>query len=179
MGLRDTLNQNSAVVMVIAVLGIVVCAVLIGRGLSRGSSAGVGEVHYYDLNTDKIFIGVAQRQEPVEAPSGPTAEGKPAGVRAHIVSCGKCRSNYDGMTAQQIEEAGAYLAYLIINPPMPTVDSSGANTADPRMLILSDPMVRAVDGGPWMSAGSAKAMALLTQARDRCEAGANLLACHP
>jgi len=36
---------------------------------------------YYDLNTGKLFIAEAGLEPPIQAPSGPTPDGKPAGVR--------------------------------------------------------------------------------------------------
>jgi len=41
---------------------------------------------YYDLNTGKLFIAEAGLEPPIQAPSGPTPDGKPAGVRAYVLS---------------------------------------------------------------------------------------------
>jgi hypothetical protein len=41
---------------------------------------------YYDLNTGKLFTAEKGLVPPIEAPSGPLPDGKPAGVRAYIVS---------------------------------------------------------------------------------------------
>ena len=41
---------------------------------------------YYDLNTGKLFIAEKGREPPIEAPSGPLGDGKPAGVRAYVLS---------------------------------------------------------------------------------------------
>ena len=179
MGLRDALNQNSTVVTVIALLVLGVCVLLIGRVIWGGPASGPGDIYYYDLNTGKVFVGVAQPQEPVDAPSGETPEGKPAGVRATILACGKCRSNFAGMTADEIKQAGAELAYLLINPPMPTGDPSGPGTADPRMLMMPDPVIRTVDGSDWIRASSAEGLALMSRFKDQCEPGTDVVPCNP
>lgn len=41
---------------------------------------------YYDLNTRELFAARAGQTPPIEAPSGPTAEGEQAGVRAVVMS---------------------------------------------------------------------------------------------
>lgn len=45
---------------------------------------------YYDLNTKKPFRSKTLMCPPIEAPSGPAADGAPAGVRAYVFSCGSC-----------------------------------------------------------------------------------------
>jgi len=46
----------------------------------------VEKAWYYDLNTGKLFIAEAGRKPPIDAPSGPSPDGKPAGVRAYVLS---------------------------------------------------------------------------------------------
>lgn len=41
---------------------------------------------YYDLNTGKLFTAEKGLEPPIEAPSGPLPDGKPAGVRAYVLS---------------------------------------------------------------------------------------------
>jgi hypothetical protein len=47
----------------------------------------VGEqAWFYDLNTGKLFTAGSELAGPIEAPSGPLADGKPAGVKAYVFS---------------------------------------------------------------------------------------------
>lgn len=39
---------------------------------------------YYDLNTGKLFKSKVGQAPPIEAPSGPLEDGRPAGVRAYV-----------------------------------------------------------------------------------------------
>jgi hypothetical protein len=41
---------------------------------------------YYDLNTGELFIAEKGLEPPIPAPSGPLPDGKPAGVRAYVLS---------------------------------------------------------------------------------------------
>jgi len=41
---------------------------------------------YYDLNTGGLFTAEKGLEPPIEAPSGPLPDGKPAGVRAYVLS---------------------------------------------------------------------------------------------
>lgn len=41
---------------------------------------------FYDINTGKLFQGSPKKTGPIQAPSGPTADGEPAGFRAHVYS---------------------------------------------------------------------------------------------
>ncbi len=46
--------------------------------------------YYYDLNTGKLFVAATDDFPPIEAPSGPAPDGRKAGVRAYVFSCGDC-----------------------------------------------------------------------------------------
>jgi hypothetical protein len=41
---------------------------------------------FYDLNTGKLFTANKGLTPPIEAPSGPLPDGRPAGVRAYVLS---------------------------------------------------------------------------------------------
>lgn len=53
---------------------------------------------YYDLNTGKLFTARIE-SPPIDAPSGKLPDGKPAGVRAHVYSCGRCDLEADRQVA--------------------------------------------------------------------------------
>ncbi|MFB0524031.1 MAG: hypothetical protein ACETVZ_00700, partial [Phycisphaerae bacterium] len=41
---------------------------------------------FYDLNTGKLFVAESDQIPPIEAPSGPLPNGRPAGVKAYVLS---------------------------------------------------------------------------------------------
>ncbi|NQU09161.1 hypothetical protein HQ590_00095 [bacterium] len=89
------------------VLGAVAAVVLIAATIHlvwqiRGPRglAAPSQDWFYDLNTQQLFAAPLGTIPPVAAPSGPLPDGKPAGVRAYVYSCGAC------------EPAALYVAYL-------------------------------------------------------------------
>lgn len=117
MKIRDYLNQNSSVGILAAVVLLVISLFIIYRQLT-GSGGGprITELYYYDLNTGRVFVAPIEAVPPIETDSG-DYQGEPAGVRANIFACGSCRKSYAGMTPEEIESAGADLAYLQKYPP--------------------------------------------------------------
>jgi hypothetical protein len=116
MHLREWLNNNSAVATVGAVVLMVIALAFIYfqmLGAPEGRSAY--SAYYYDLNTERVLVDTLAAA-PIETDSGPH-KGEPAGVRAGIFSCDECASSYAGMTAEQVEQAGATIAYLQKEPP--------------------------------------------------------------
>jgi hypothetical protein len=177
MGLRESINQNSAVVTIITLLILIACVVFIVRGLWGGRTAKAGDVYYYDLNTGKLFFSAASMEELIEAPSGAGPDGKPAGVRAYIISCGKC-ANYDGMSADEVEQAGGFLAYLHYTPKPPPM-AEGPAGMGPALHGLPDAQLRAVAGGSWVSASSPEGDRLIAAVKEHCAGGGDVSICYP
>jgi hypothetical protein len=109
MGLRAKLNDNPVVSVVAATALLLVCISVVLLQFGE-EGASFKERYFYDVNTGKIFIDSGRA--PIKAPSGPTDDGEPAGMRATIYACGECRGSYAGMTRQAIEQADATLAYV-------------------------------------------------------------------
>ncbi|MBN1816343.1 MAG: hypothetical protein JW828_03225 [Sedimentisphaerales bacterium] len=85
---RAWLNSHPQIVLGVAVgsfllLIVVVISLLIG-GPEGASTEQIKRIWYYDLNTKQLFAAKATQIPPIAAPSGPTSEGKPAGVRAYV-----------------------------------------------------------------------------------------------
>lgn len=112
MSAREFFNNNPAVVTGGAVLVLVICLTLISCQLFGlgGNSASGDKVVYYDLSTDKIMLLKA-----VDRPASPLADNATA-FRATIHACGECGKIKDGMTQQEIEDAGMFVAYLMEIP---------------------------------------------------------------
>ena len=90
MNVREWLNNNSAVATLVAVVVLVISlAILVYTG-GGGSRVTEIDLYYYDLNTGELFTASSRLIPPIEAPSGPTPEGEPAGVRAYLYSCSDC-----------------------------------------------------------------------------------------
>lgn len=108
MSLREYLDQHSSTVTILAVVLLVIAlgiVVMTSRGLGGGGGEVV-EFYYYDLDTGELFASTA-------------ADTGTEGVRAYVMSCGEC-GDYSGMTAQEVEAAGAKIAYLLRTDPNET-----------------------------------------------------------
>ncbi len=115
---REWLNQNSAlttvatVVLLICALGFAMCH------LTKSSFSGtaLSKSYYYDLVEGKVFGGpLLNVLPPIDGPNGPISDGdqqKKAGLRAYIFDCGGCSTDFEGMTLQEVEAAGARIGYL-------------------------------------------------------------------
>jgi hypothetical protein len=138
MSIRDRINNNPFVSTVAIVLLLGVSLTLIWSQVGTGGPQQFPDtVYYYDLNTSKLFAGprnpgqqgsIEQATNPnqstgaqqvqnnagknrIEAPSGPTDDGKPAGVRAWVFACGTCPSLL-GKTYKEALETEAEFAWV-------------------------------------------------------------------
>ncbi len=111
MGLRDTLNNNSAVVTVGAVAILVMALGILFYSQSGGTSGRVNvpqERYFYDLKDKTLYKVSMDTISPSPAPSG--GEGVEAFVMTCEDSCGG--KDLSGMTAEQVAEQGFFIAYL-------------------------------------------------------------------
>jgi hypothetical protein len=121
MSIRNWLNQNPAVSTGIAGVVLVLCLGLVYMQLGGGGGRP-DQSYYVDLNTNEIFTGEFQGREPepIEAPSGPTDDGQPAGVTAYIHACGSC-GDYTGKTVEEVnnmeDSEVTYLMRFVASEP--------------------------------------------------------------
>ena len=167
----------------LAVIVIVVAAFAIYRQ-ARSSTPQRPPTHewFYDLNTGKIFSAPADQVPPIAAPSGATKDGQPAGVRARVLSCGKCT------------ESQQFVAYLetytpedrerllrLQNPTIPTEKPA----VIPEMQAAADPLaggrslVRRPTDSDWVSMQSREGAQIVREADQKCGAGKRSRMCLP
>ncbi len=90
LGARRWINrQNPKIIISITVVTVLVLLTTVIGLLSSGEAPKVKEYKkgwFYDLNTSKLFVAKSKLTPPIEAPSGPLENGKPAGVKAYVFS---------------------------------------------------------------------------------------------
>ena len=89
LALRKWANDNPAFVIALASISVLVLLVVIVRLSWPQHVPQVVEYEkewYYDLNTGRLFAAKKGLTPPIEAPSGPMPDGRPAGVRAYVLS---------------------------------------------------------------------------------------------
>ena len=82
------INANPRLIISITAASVLVLVVTIGL-LMPGEAVKVKEYDkgwFYDLNTGQLFVAKSDAVVPIEAPSGPLPNGKPAGVLAYVFS---------------------------------------------------------------------------------------------
>ncbi len=77
--------------IVLGILGVILAIVIVGVVWYSLPEKEVDLIEYeqdwyYDLNTGKLFTADAGQSPPIQAPSGPLPDGRPAGVRAYVFS---------------------------------------------------------------------------------------------
>lgn len=186
MNARDFLNNNSALVTIIAVVILVVSLGVIIMNTRGPGAVQTVDLYFYDLNTGQLFVAASDQIPPIDVPGGQpiqTAQGpKPAGVRAHVFACGTC-PDVTGMNADQVKAAGAQIAYI----EMFTEQGKAAMTAPPNAQgpgpMMVDPMeqtlVAKAEDRKWLPMYSEQGYRLTEGAIQPCPDGSPPLACRP
>jgi hypothetical protein len=188
MNVRDFLNNNSSVVTILAVVVLVFALGAIVM-TSKGPSGRRGPVdlYFYDLNTGKVFIAASDQYPPIEVPSGATALGNNAGVKAYVFSCGECES-YDGMTSEEIEASGGFIGRLemytaeelaVMEQARSGQGGPGAGGPAGRMppmmlgpdMMMGGMLTKRPEDDTWVSANTQAGMSMMMDISKRCPSG--------
>ena len=116
--------------------------------------------YFYDQNTKELFALPADTPAPMERPSGPY-NGEPAGVKAHVFSCGQCS-----------EESKRFIAYL--EKPLAPEDRPPPD--DPRSEVF---LMKRPDDTKWVESDSSEATAIAQEVFKRCAIGERANFCRP
>lgn len=191
MKMRDFLNNNSALVTILAVVILVISlGVIIMNTRGPGAIRAI-DLYFYDVSNGQLFVASSDQIPPID-----TAGGANMGVRAHVFACGECPSDLAGLNAEQVKQKGAYIAYLEMYTPQGkqalTAASQGAAAGGPEggqqgppPEAMIDPMQqtlvkRAEDpNDKWLSMYSPQGYQLTDQSVSQCPDGSPARACRP
>jgi hypothetical protein len=157
--IRQWLNNHQAISTTLVLVVLITSLIFLGSFFTADSTPDYS-VYYFDLNKRVVFEGRTGRA-PVEAPSGPTDDGEPAGVKAFIYACGQCKGSYAGMAPNDIRNSadGALLAYV-------------------QKAHEGFPMFSSPEEIQWVHFNSSKGDALAARRPD-CSNGQQARRCHP
>ncbi|MEX0744702.1 MAG: hypothetical protein WD118_03795 [Phycisphaeraceae bacterium] len=110
MSIRDTLNNNSAVVTIAAVVILCVALAVIIWNSTGGPSFQPRDIYFVDLNTDEIFVAKSDQYPPIAAPSD--TDGQTSGVGVRIYACGECPTDLEGRSVRDLGGEDVWVAYL-------------------------------------------------------------------
>ncbi len=183
MKLRDFLNNNSALVTILAVVVLVIALGVIVMQLQPPRTAGAIDLYFYDMTSGQLFTASSDQIPPIETSNGPHA-----GVRAHVFACGECPGNLSGMTAEQVRQQNAYIAYLEMYTPQGKQALTAASQPQPEgegppPSVMMDPMeqtlVKRIEDSRWLSMYSEAGYRLTDEAITQCPDGSPARACRP
>lgn len=182
MGLRDYMNNNSSVVTIVAVVVLVIAlGIIVMTSKGPGRSGYIVDIYFFDLNTGKVFIGKSDQRPPIATDSGPTTDGKKAGVLAYISACGECK-NYNGMTVDELKAAGAFVSRLekFTDQALAAMEAaeSGQNGAPIDYDMMNAIVIKRPQDANWVPLESAAGMRILSEQETLCPGGA-VMTCLP
>lgn len=164
--IRNLMNEYNVVVSLVAVVLTIGALLFLFRTAFPNSSPQNLPVYYYDLSNGELFAGPSNQLPPIETPSKGMIGGQPAGVRAHVLSCGDCSNPKE-----------RYIAYLesftpegkkaMLDPVIPTDPSKGPPMT-PMEREEGHIFARPTQEGGWAKATSEEGMKIMTEARTPC-----------
>ena len=89
LNIRKWINDNPRIIISITAASAFVFLLIVIGQLMPGKALKFEEnekAWFYDLNTGELFVAKSSKIPPIKAPSGPLANGEPAGVKAHVFS---------------------------------------------------------------------------------------------
>lgn len=167
---RNWLNNNSAMVTILAVVVLILSlGYIIIQNRPASYAPRIYDVYYYDLGEKKLFVDKNNKFAPITAPSGENR-----GARAYVYSCGEC-SDSSSLFIGHLEMFTPDAKKNLENPP--PIDADG-NT--PYIDYYEEGrMVRAeAENAKWLPANSNEAFQITEAVHTRC-GGQPAKACNP
>ena len=165
LAIRDWLSRSPKLVLsasVLLVVGVMVFLVWLTLPKEVVEVENYEKDWFYDLNHRSVFVGRRGQIPPIEAPSGPLANGEPAGVRAYVFTY----SN-DPYTTD------TFIGFLETTDP--NVDKSSIGPMDLRVsgaeIFSKGRLIRRVKDKEWAEANSEEGRAILKETFRKNEAG--------
>ena len=152
-GLRAWVNENSRLVLVVAVIAVLVLAVVTVRAFKPAAAHPFAQgktAWFYDVNTGRLFLAGSRETGPIAAPSGPARGGGLAGFRAGVYSY-----------VLDPNEADLFVGFL----ERPDPDAGGRPAWDMRDLDTwaQARLIRRVKDKQWVQAQSPQGQAILRE----------------
>jgi hypothetical protein len=156
--LRRWINrQDPRIIIGITVVTVFLLVVVVISLLSGPGAPEVKEFKkgwYYDLNTGKLFVAKSGLVPPIEAPSGPLPDGRPAGVRAHVFTF-----------AAEPNESDRFIGFLETTDPNTVINGSGSDGWRSGGFASwgEGKLIRRVGDEKWVSGSSKEARVILDE----------------
>ncbi|NBC11175.1 MAG: hypothetical protein GVY24_05485 [Planctomycetes bacterium] len=184
MSIRETMNNNPAMVTIGAVVVLVLClgAIMCQVREPSGGQGGAVQLYFLDEGTGMLFTAESKQQPPIVAPSD--TGGSTSGVRAHVLSCGDCPGNLDGLTREEVQAQGAFIGYLEkYTPEAKAAMEQAMSGEEPDIAIMYEmdkgKLMRMPDSDQWIDANSERAVDVHIANREQCPGDVRPRQCFP
>lgn len=174
MKMRNWLNNNSAVVTILAVVVLILSLATIILSTRQGSFTPQDVPYYfYDLDAKELFVGKSSQTPPIDTPAG----GK-RGVKAYVYSCGDCAdesTRFVGYLEMYTPEAKEMQEKMNRNDGSINYDDPNN---DPMMVVDRGRRIADVKGEKWFSYDSVDGVKIIEYPSTRCPDG-SFRECYP
>lgn len=165
LALRDWLSRSPILIIslsVLLVVGVIAFLVFLTLPEKVEQVDTSDKQWFYDLKHQNLFIVKSGQLPPIEAPSGPLANGAPAGVRAYVFTYSDDPNTTD-----------TFIGFLETIDP--NVDKSSIGPMDLRVggaeTFTTGRLIRRTKDKEWVEANSEEGRAILKEAFRKNEAG--------
>ncbi len=165
LAIRDWLSRSPILIIgasVLLVVGVIVFLVWLSLPEKVVQVDTSEKQWFYDLNHQSLFVVKSGQLPPIEAPSGPLANGAPAGVRAYVFTYSDDPNTTD-----------TFIGFLETTDP--NVDKSSIGPMDLRVsgaeIFTKGRLIRRVKDKEWVEANSEDGRAILKETFRKNESG--------
>lgn len=151
-------RRDRRIIIGITVVTVVLLVVILIGLLSGPEIAEIREYKkswYYDLNTSQLFTARKGLIPPIEAPSGPLPDGRPAGVKAHVFAY-----------VSEPNESELFIGFLETSDPNADINSTTSAMQKTHSAASwgHGKLFRRVGDKKWVLGGSREGRAILEEA---------------
>jgi len=165
LAIREWLSRSPKLVIgvsVVLVVGLIVFGIWLTLPEKVIEDVNYEKEWFYDLKHQRLFVVEKGQIPPIEAPSGPLANGEPAGVRAYVFTY-----------SHEPNTTDTFIGFLETTDP--NVDKSSIGPMDLRVsgaeIWGKGRLIRRVKDEKWVPANSDAGRAILKEAFRQNEAG--------
>jgi len=165
LAIRDWLSQSPVLIIgtsVLLLVGVTVSLVWLSLPEKAVQVDSSEKQWFYDLNHQRLFPVKSGQLPPIEAPSGPLANGAPAGVRAYVFTYSNDPNTTD-----------TFIGFLETTDP--NVDKNSIGLMDLRVsgaeAFSKGRLIRRTKDKEWVEANSKEGRAILKEAFLKNESG--------
>jgi len=165
LAIREWLSRSPKLVIgvsVVVVVGLLVFVIWLSLPKKVVEVENYEKDWFYDLKHRRLFVGRRGQIPPIAAPSGPLANGEPAGVRAYVFTYSNDPNTTD-----------TFIGFLETTDP--NVDKSSIGPVDLKVsgaeMFAKGRLIRRVKDEKWVAANSDAGRAILKETFRQNEAG--------